>query len=237
MPRPASRTFKIDISEQVAVTAKLDAPGRLTSETPALILAHGANNDLDHPLLAHLAARLAETAHSLVLRFNFPYVERGAASPDPREVLEATFKRVHDHAVDELCAPGAPVFVGGKSLGGRVAAELISRSHEGEGLLAAGLVVLGYPLHAPGRKDRLYIEPLRRIGVPSLFCVGSRDPLCDPELLRPLLATLVHPGRLYVVKGGDHSLSLSRRSGRQPEDGYEAVAREVAAFIGTAKKD
>ncbi len=195
------------------------------------MLAHGANNDLDHPLLASLATILAGKDVAIVVRFNFPYAERGGTSPDPLAVLETTYRRAHDLLVDELLKPRAPVFLGGKSLGGRIAAELISRYHEGEGLQASGLVVLGYPLHAPGRKDRLHLEPLRRIGIPSLFCIGSRDPFCDPDLLRPVLAGLPHPGRMYVVEGGDHSLRLAKSSGRGAEDAYAAVAAEIAAFI------
>jgi predicted alpha/beta-hydrolase family hydrolase len=231
MSQPESNTFKLSVSDEMAVTAKLDAPARPAPETPFLILAHGANNDLEFPLLAYLARRLAETARAAVVRFNFPYVERGVTSPDPRGVLESTFLSVYDHLVAELASPGAPIFVGGKSLGGRAAAELVSRRNEGSGLLAAGLIVLGYPLHAMGREDRLYVEPLRHIDIPSLFCIGSRDSLCNPELLRPLLADLVHPGTLYLVKGGDHSLHLSPAAGRKPEDSYEPVAQEVAAFI------
>jgi uncharacterized protein len=228
---PVPSTFKLTISDGAAVTVKVDAPSLSTADAPALILAHGANNDLDFPLLAYLAAYLAETGRAMVVRFNFPYVERGVTSPDPRAVLESTFLRVYGHVVDELAAPGTPVFVGGKSLGGRAAAELVSRRHEGDGLLAAGLIVLGYPLHAMGKPDRLFTEPLRHMDIPSLFCIGTRDSLCDPELLRPVLAGLDHPGELYVVEGGDHSLHLPRSSGRQPEDSYPAVAQEVAAFI------
>jgi len=231
MPGPAASVFKVGVSDQVVVTAKAAVPNRLRPDTPALILAHGANNDLDHPLLAYLAAHLAEMTDVLVVRFNFPYVERGAVSPDPQRLLEDTFRRVHDHVVDELCGPGAPIFVGGKSLGGRVAAELVSRGREGEGLLVVGLIVLGYPLHAPGHKDRLHVEPLRRIGIPSLFCVGSRDPLCDTELLGPIIAGLSHPGALYVIAGGDHSLRLSSASRRQPEEGYQDVARKMGGFM------
>ena len=121
-------------------------------------------------------------------------------------MLENCFRRVHDHVVDELAAPGAPLFIGGKSLGGRTAAELISRGEEGEGIVAAGLVELGYPLHRPGHKETLFTEPLRKIGVPSLFVIGEKDPFCDPELLRPLLEQLLHPAELVVVPGGDHSL-------------------------------
>jgi predicted alpha/beta-hydrolase family hydrolase len=225
---------KISVADNVTVSAKVDLPARLAGDTPVLLLAHGANNDLDHPLLAALAGYLPVHAGTMVVRFNFPYAERKASSPDPAPVLESTFKRVHDYVLDELAAPQAPLFVGGKSLGGRLAAELVSRGEEGEGLLATGLVVLGYPLHRPGRRDSLNLQPLRRIGMPSLFCVGSRDPLCDPDLLRPVLARLQHPGRLYVVEGGDHSLHRPRAEQHRPgeEEDFAGVCAEVAAFIG-----
>jgi predicted alpha/beta-hydrolase family hydrolase len=236
MPRPDQRSFMISVPEAVAVTAKADAPAKMGPGTPALLLAHGANNDLDHPLLAYLAARLPETAGALVLRFNFPYSERGADSPDPAPVLEAAFKAAYDHLVGELSPAGAPVFVGGKSLGGRLAAELVSRRAEGDGVIAAGLVELGYPLHAPGRTDRINLKPLRHIDIPSLFCIGSRDPFCDLKLFRPVVPALARPGELYVIKGGDHSLNLPRSSGREPKDAYEDVAAKVAGFMAAATR-
>ena len=232
MSHPLSNSFRVDLSDQVAVTVKATFPSRSRPDTPAVVLAHGANNDLEHPLLAYLAARLVEMIDVLVVRFNFPYVERSAKSPDSQAVLEDAFRRVHSHVADELCGRGAPIFVGGKSLGGRVAAELISLGRQHEGLVASGLIVLGYPLHAPGRKDRLRVDPLRHIAVPSLFCVGSRDPLCDTESLRPILAGLSYPGQLFVLQGGDHSLVLSSASRRRPEDGYDDVAQKMAAFVG-----
>jgi uncharacterized protein len=223
--------LKIGVSERAAVTAKVDMPARLGPETPVLILAHGANNDLDHPLLAAVAAHLSTHAGTMVVRFNFPYMERGAGSPDSTPVLENAFKRVHDHVADELAAPGAPIFIGGKSLGGRIAAELISRGEEGEGLVAAGLVELGYPLHRPGHKETLFTEPLRKIGVPSLFCIGEKDPFCDPDLLRPLLDRLLHPGRLFIVAGGDHSLHRAGGARQGDADEFSGVVAEVAGFV------
>lgn len=231
MPQPASRAFKLPVPGQVDVTVKVDSPAGTAPGTAALILAHGASNDLDFPLLAHLGAHLAQTGTATVVRFNFPYVERGASSPDPSAVLEETMMAVYGRLVGELVEPGTPVFVGGKSLGARTAAELVSRRSEGGGLSAAGLVLLVYPLHPPGRRERLYLEPLRHIDVPSLFFSGTRDPLCDPDLLRPVLAGLEHPGELYVVEGGDHSLHLPGASGRKPEDSYPEVAAQVEAFI------
>lgn len=234
MPAAGPEVLKIAVSEQVSVTAKVETPSRIAAGTPVLILAHGANNDLDHPLLASVARHLAAEAGTMVVRFNFPYVERGSSSPDGAPVLENCFRRVHDHVADELAAPGAPLFIGGKSLGGRTAAELISRGEEGEGIVAAGLVELGYPLHRPGHTENLRTEPLRKIGVPSLFIIGERDPFCHPELLRPLLERLLHPGKLVVVAGGDHS--LQRPGGRKPAAGsgldeFNDVADEVGRFV------
>ncbi len=226
MSQSGTAVFKVAVDEETGVTVKVDLPPRSRADAPLLILAHGANNDLDHPLLAALASHLPAQADATVVRFNFPYAERKVSTLDPAPVLENAFRRVHDHIRDEVAGPRAPLFLGGKSLGGRLAAELVSRGEESEGLPAAGLVVLGYPLHRPGQKDQLNLEPLRRIGVPSLFCVGSRDPLCDPELLRPVLARLHFPGRLYVVEGGDHSLER-----RETPGDFAAVAEEVARFI------
>ena len=211
MPQPVSTTFKVSATDEVAeeamVTAKLDAPAARRPGSPFLVLAHGANNDLDFPLLAYIARRLAEMAGISTVRFNFPYVERGVSSPDPRPVLERTFAKVYEHVVGDLAEPGAPIFIGGKSLGGRAACELVSRQAEGSGLAAAGLIVLGYPLHRPGHKEQLFLSPLRHIDVPSLFCIGTRDTLCDAKLLAPVLDGLVTPAALYVVEGGDHLLA------------------------------
>jgi uncharacterized protein len=244
MPQSVSTTFKVRMTDEVAeeamaaeetvVTAKLDAPAARWPGSPFLVLAHGANNDLDFPLLAYIAGRLAEVAGVSTVRFNFPYVERGVSSPDPRPVLEHTFARVYEHVVSELAEQGAPIFIGGKSLGGRAACELVSRQAEGSGLAAAGLIVLGYPLHRPGHKEQLFLSPLRHVDVPSLFCIGTRDTLCDAKLLAPVLEGLVTPGSLYIVEGGDHSLHLPHSGGRQPEDSYEPVTQQIAGFIERA---
>jgi uncharacterized protein len=231
MPLPVSTSFTVSVSDEVTVSAKLDAPADRATGAPFLILAHGANNDLDFPLLGHLGTRLAQLVGMSTVRFNFPYVERGVTSPDARPVLEETFMKVHEDVAGRLAEPGSPIFVGGKSLGGRTACELVSRHSEGSGVTAAGLIVLGYPLHAAGKKEQLFLNPIRHIDIPSLFCVGSHDMLCDVGLLRPVLAGLDRPGGLLVVEGGDHSLHLPRSKTRRPDDSYEPVTLEIAAFV------
>lgn len=228
----AGEEIKVHVQETVEVTAVLDrAEGCRSRVTPGLVLAHGAANDLRHPLLAAVAEYLAAKGTASTLRFNFPYAERGSSTRDPEHRLETTYRRAHDALLDDAVCPPGPVFLGGKSLGARIAAELVSRHHEGEGLLAAGLIFLGYPLHAPGRKERLLTEPLRRIDVPTLFFCGTRDPFCDGDLLAPVVAGLDHPGRVVIIEGGDHSLEPPSSSDRSADDLRRSVAQTVGDFI------
>jgi hypothetical protein len=202
--------------------------------TPALILAHGASNDMSEPLLAAVAEQLAGSGVASVLRFNFPFTERGVDRPDANPVLERTYVRAHDALRDDpACAPGK-VFLGGKSLGARIAAELVSRGPEGEGLTAAGLVFLGFPLHGPGRKERAHWEPLRRVSVPSLFVTGTKDPFSDLEILASVIAGLKRPGELFLVEQGDHSLKVPKSHPTSQEAVYVAVAEKIGRFVKQA---
>src|SRR5438128_948852 len=87
------------------------------------------------------------------LRWNFPYSEAGRRAPDPPAVLRAALTAAFEESVRR--ARGAPVLAGGKSLGGRIASLLVA-----DGLPAAGLVFVGYPLHPPGHSEKLRDEHL-----------------------------------------------------------------------------
>jgi predicted alpha/beta-hydrolase family hydrolase len=226
------KRFWIDAGGGDRVSAMLNRPESCRrGETPGLILAHGAKNDLEHPLLAAVAHGLASMGAASVLRFNFSYSEHGAPSPDRLERLESVYRRAHDELVDDpLCAPG-PVFMGGKSLGARVAAGLAIRHHEGEGLLTNGLVFLGYPLHGPGKSDNPHLDTIGRLDVPSLFVEGTRDPFCSLDVLRPALTKMPVPGELHIVEDGGHSLEVPRSSRRTQEEVHAEVVAAVAAFI------
>lgn len=226
-----AKVCTVRVPDQGEITVKVNSPCRATSDIPTLILAHGAHNDLDFPLLAYLATELPAAEAAQVVRFNFLYRERGLSTIDPAPLLEETYLAVYQYVRNELVEPNAPVFVGGKSLGARTAAELVSRRSEGNGVEAAGLVELGYPLHSPGRPNRLYLDPLRSIDIPSLFFAGTNDPFCDPELLRPVLERLKHPGTMYVLEGADHSLQVADKQDQGKIDTYPVIAREIMAFF------
>jgi len=231
MPSPISMSYKLPIPGQVPVTVKMELPSHPTPNTPTLIIAHGASNDLNLPLLVGLATALAAGDHAIVVRFNFPYVERGATSPDSRNVLEDTMMAVYSHMLERPETGAAPVFVGGKSLGALTAAELVSRGPGQGGVAAAGLVLLGYPLHPPGRRNRPLLKALRHIDIPSLFFAGTQDPLCSPALLRPVLDSLIYRPDLYIIQGADHSLEPPDSSDHDRERVFGEVVEQVEAFI------
>ncbi|GIW42050.1 MAG: hypothetical protein KatS3mg076_2627 [Candidatus Binatia bacterium] len=160
----------------------------------------------------------------LSVKFNFPYKERGGTRPDPEEVLRDAYRSVAGF-VSERYRPEA-VVLGGKSLGGRMASLLAA-----EGFPCRALVFLGYPLHPPRKTDRLRTAHLFRIEVPMLFFAGTRDSLCDLELLRRTLAQLRAPTTLHVVEGGDHSFSVPKRSGRTTEEVLAEIAEKTAEFL------
>lgn len=86
------------------------------------------------------------------------------------------------------------------------------------GLSVDGLLFLGYPLHPPGKTDRLRTAHLSRIEAPMLFFAGTRDPLCNLDLLRLSLAPLSAHTTLHVIQDGDHSFNVLKRTGRSAED-------------------
>jgi predicted alpha/beta-hydrolase family hydrolase len=187
-----------------------------------LALAPGAGSAFDHPFLSGFAEEIAEHGVS-TLRFNFLYKERGRKSPDPEQTLRDVWLAAFGEATAR--AKGAPVFVGGKSLGGRIASMCVA-----DGMPAAGLVFLGYPLHPPGRPERIRDEHLYRIDVPMLFIQGTRDPFAQPELLAKVLKKLGDRAERVSVDGGDHSF---RAPGKKPADREigAGLAEPAAAFI------
>jgi uncharacterized protein len=179
-----------------------------------LVVAHGAGAGMDHPFLVGFCRAIGE-ASVATLRFNFPYAERGRRSPDPERVLRETWLAAFDAASGR--SGGRPVLAGGKSLGGRIASMCVAN-----GMPAAGLVFLGYPLHPPGKPERIRAEHLEKITVPMLFLEGTKDPFARPELLGPVVKQLGDRATLEPVEGGDHSFRVR---------GVKADDREIGAAL------
>jgi predicted alpha/beta-hydrolase family hydrolase len=192
----------------------------------AIVLAHGAGAPQTHPWMVTVAKTLS--ARSLdVITFNFLYAEAKRRAPDKNDVLEATWRNVIEAVRARDQVAHGRLFIGGKSMGGRIATQVAARHDAAE---LAGLVLLGYPLHPPGNPDQLRAAHLPRIRVPMLFVQGSRDTFGTPRELEPILSGLSHGTRLFVVEGGDHSLALLRSQGEPLERVIARVGDEIERF-------
>ena len=116
-------------------------------------------------------------------------------------------------------------------MGGRVASQMVS-----EGLLSADLLIfLGYPLHPPSKKDKLRDAHLYNIKVPMLFFTGTRDSLCDLDLLKKVLDKLAVPWSLEIIEGGDHSFNVPKYMELTQQEVYDQVLRKTIAWLESCK--
>jgi predicted alpha/beta-hydrolase family hydrolase len=168
-----------------------------------------------------------------VVTFDFLYMAEGRRLPDRAPTLEACFRDVIAAVRAADTPEGGPLVIGGKSMGGRIATHLAAQGVAGP----AGVVALGYPLHPPGRPERLRAEHLARIRLPVLIVQGSRDAFGAPEELGPALAPLGAAATLHVVDGGDHSFKIAGKIGRRgptaQADVFERIQDEIVRWIGT----
>jgi uncharacterized protein len=187
-----------------------------------LVLAHGAGAGMDHPFMTGFGRAMAGEGIATA-RFNFHYMNAGRRSPDAEPALRAAWTEAFDGV--RALAGGLPVLVGGKSLGGRIASMCVA-----DGMPAAGLVFLGYPLHPPGKTDRLRADHLSRIEVPMLFLHGTGDAFAKPDLLARVVRDLGDRATLEQIEGGDHSFNV-RGAKRDPGDVGASLAPAAAAFV------
>jgi predicted alpha/beta-hydrolase family hydrolase len=207
-----------------SVTALVYAPPDPAQAT--VILAHGAGLPQTSAFMVDFAEGLASRGcHTIT--FNFLYTEQRRRLPDRAPVLEACFRDVIAavRARPELGA--RRLVIGGKSMGGRMATHLAAQGLTGP----AGVLVLGYPLHPPGKPDQLRVEHLARIRQPMLVIQGERDAFGTPDELRPFLAPL-EAVTIHVVEGGDHSFKVARRGPVRQEEVLARVQDEIVRWIG-----
>jgi predicted alpha/beta-hydrolase family hydrolase len=183
----------------------------------ALILAHGAGAPQLHPFMVSFARGLCERGLD-VLTFNFLYTENRRKVPDRMPQLVTCYRAVIDTARARIASARERLFIGGKSMGGRTATHVAEAD---PALSIAGLVLLGYPLHPPGRPDQSRDAHLPGVKRPMLFVQGSRDTFGTPSELKPILASLSPPPALHHVEGGDHSFKIA---------GRDAKARQAAVY-------
>jgi hypothetical protein len=217
-------TLKVQINED-SVTALL-YPAKKNRLGFTIILGHGAGANQLSGFMRMVATGLAGRGFD-VMTFNFLYKERGRSVPDPKARLEACYRAVIDAAVHHQKLMNNRLVIGGKSMGGRIASQVAVA----EGDRVSGLVFLGYPLHPPGRPDKLRDEHLKEIRAPMLFCQGSRDAFGTEAEIRSTIKKHRLPATIFAIEGGDHSFKVPKSAGLSQQEVYESVMNQVDAWI------
>ena len=188
-----------------------------------LILAHGAGAGMEHSFFEELVAQLSELQIA-TLRFQFPYMEAGKRRVDSQDKSMRAIEAASKYG--QSLAPKLPLFIGGKSFGGRMASHAVSEQH----VSPKGLIFYGFPLHPAGKEGTKRAEHLKDVSCPMLFLQGTRDRLCRLDLLEevtnPLALTETH-----LVNDGDHSFKVRKKSGEDQGQVIPNLARKTLLFI------
>jgi len=209
--RPLTDRLDIDVSEHGRTSALAYRADGGNRAKVTLVLAHGAGAGQDSRFITQFANGLASRGVD-VLTFNFLYTEERRRIPDRTEKLEACYRAAISAARSHGPFSGNTVFIGGKSMGGRIATHLAAAAGSDAAANGiSGLILLGYPLHPPGKPDQLRAAHLEKIRVPVLFVQGSRDPFGTPAELQPVVERLSADVTLHIVENGDHSLAPPKK--------------------------
>jgi predicted alpha/beta-hydrolase family hydrolase len=198
-------TVKIKIDHSLSVSGNLLIP---SSARVCFVFAHGAGAGMMHPFMGAVATGLSERGIA-TLRYQFPYMEKGAKRPDRPAIAHATVRA----AVVEAARHGAglPLLAGGKSFGGRMTSQTQALVPL-PGVL--GLAFFGFPLHMAGNPSRKRADHLSDVHVPMLFLQGTRDRLAELDWLQAVTKDLGAKASLHLVEHADHSFHVPIRSGR-----------------------
>ena len=194
----------------------------------SLLLAHGAGAPMDSPFMQVFAADLAQRGWR-VIRFEFPYMARSRQSgrrhgPDRQPVLLESWRQ----QVQRVSREG-PLFIGGKSMGGRMASLVLDELADSSGVL--GCLCLGYPFHPPGKPEALRTEHLLALRAPCLIVQGERDSFGRrEEVERYGLPAAI---QLAWIPDGDHSFKPTRRSGLSEADNMQRAVDAADQFMAS----
>src|ERR1043166_2168223 len=214
----------IKINDSDSVTAMLYPAAKKNRAGVTIILGHGAGADQLSGFMRMAAEGLAARGLD-AMTFNFLYKEQKRGAPDPKAKLESCYRAVIEAALKHKKMKGNKLVIGGKSMGGRIASQVAADDLEG----VAGLVYLGYPLHPPGRLDKMRDEHLPKIKARMLFVQGARDAFGTEDEIKAIIKKHRLKADLYTVAAGDHSFKVPK-SIKPQQQVYEDVMDEVARW-------
>jgi predicted alpha/beta-hydrolase family hydrolase len=211
-------------------TLQIEVPGAgaITAiETPAVgksgwtfVYAPGAGSNVHDPFGVFACRTLAERGVRCV-RIQFPYQEAKRRSPDRTPVLEATWR-----AAIEAVRDDNRLVVGGRSMGGRIASQIVAQSGGVD-----AIALFAYPLHPPGKPEQRRDSHLPDLRMPVLFCSGTNDAFGSPEELREA-AALVSNATMHLLEGADHGFSVRRASGRTRDEVWREAVEAMWEWLG-----
>ena len=232
MPDEAEK-LTVAVNDKEAVTALLYPAEKKNRAGLTIILGHGAGADQTSGFMRTFAKGLASRGFD-VLTFNFVYMEQGRSVPDQKHKLEGCLLAVIAAALKHKKLKGNRLVLGGKSMGGRIASQVIGgEARESIAEEVAGLVFLGYPLHPPGQSTKLRVEHLEHIKKPMLFVQGTRDALGSPDEIKPHIKNLRPAPKIYSIEGGDHSFKTPKTFGKPPDQIFDDAMNEIDRWART----
>jgi predicted alpha/beta-hydrolase family hydrolase len=189
--------------EQAGVSGFLHSPSGVGDQ--GLVLTHGAGGNCRAPLLV-AAAEAFSAAGLAVLRCDLPFRQRRPSGP-PSPAGAAADRAGLREAVAALrgVAPRL-IFLGGQSYGGRQATLLAADEPD----LVSALLLFSYPLHPPGKPDRLRTEHFPRLRVPAIFVQGTADPFGSIAELHAATPVIPATTRILPIEGAGHDLRRGR---------------------------
>jgi uncharacterized protein len=205
------------------MTLECEYQGPKRGADRAVLLAHGAGADMHAAALTVVADALAD-AKIPSLRFQYPYKAAGKKAPDRAPVLAAATREAAAELASRAKLPPERLVLGGRSMGGRYCS--LVAADESDPLRCLGLLLLGYPLHPPGKPEQLRVEHLPRLTMPVAFVSGTRDALGSQPALIDAAKTVPGPVTFHWLETADHGFRPLKASGRTIGD----VLAEVAAF-------
>ncbi len=193
------------------------------------VLAHGAGAGKDHCFLIELSALLQERGISVV-RFNFPYMEKiiQAGKRRPPDKFPSLVE-YYQHLLPQIMAcfgDDMPIFIGGKSMGSRVAVTLLEQTQHNN---IKGGICMGYPFHPQKKPEKLRLSPLQNTLLPVLICQGTRDLLGNKDEIA--LYEFSSRCELAFLPDGDHDLKPRVKSGFTHQQHKETTANFIKEFI------
>jgi uncharacterized protein len=197
-----TKQFSLPVSDAIgSVSADLTMPDKPTA---IFTLAHGAGAGMNHRFMLALSKELAAKGIA-TLRFNFPYMEHNKKRPDMPAVAEKTIATAISYLAEHY--PKIPLFVSGKSFGGRMSSQYLSKNSN---LPVKSIVFYGFPLHPMGNPSTDRAAHLKNINVPMLFLQGTKDTLATEKLIEGVCRELPK-ATLEKIEGADHGFMISKK--------------------------